>query len=45
MNADSQAYRTDIPQVEQTPIFDVEIASDEEFFRLAFLNLPEEKKR
>ena len=43
MNADSQAYRTDIPQVEQTPIFDVEIASDEEFFRLACLNLPEEK--
>lgn len=43
MNADSQAYRTDIPQVEQTPIFDVEIASDKEFFRLAFLNLPEEK--
>lgn len=43
MNADSQAYRSDIPQVEQTPIFDIDIASDKEFFRLAFLNLPEEK--
>ncbi len=43
MNADSQAYRTDIPQVEQTPIFDIDIASDKEFFRLAFLNLPEER--
>ncbi|MDO4634645.1 MAG: helix-turn-helix transcriptional regulator [Streptococcus sp.] len=43
MNADSQAYRSDLTQVEQTPIFDIDIASDKEFFRLAFLNLPEEK--
>ncbi|WP_250543958.1 helix-turn-helix domain-containing protein [Streptococcus salivarius] len=43
MNADSQAYRSDIPQVEQTPIFDLAMASDEEFFRLAFMNLPKEK--
>ena len=32
MNADSQAYRTDISQVEQTPIFELAMDSDVEFF-------------
>lgn len=43
MNADSQAYRTDIYQVEQTPIFDLGMDSDVEFFRLAFLNLSKDE--
>ncbi|HFR3426752.1 TPA: XRE family transcriptional regulator, partial [Streptococcus suis] len=43
MNADSQAYRTDIYQVEQTPIFDLAMDSDVEFFRLAFLNLSKDE--
>lgn len=43
MNANSQSYRTDIPQTEQSPFFDLAFDSDEEFFRLAMSNLHNEE--
>lgn len=39
MNGDSQNSNTENPQVEQIPIFDVNMKPDKEFFRLAMLNL------
>lgn len=39
MNGDTQGSNRDDIQVEQTPIFDTNLDSDKEFFRLAMLNL------
>ena len=39
MNGDTQSAKRDNPQIEQSPIFDINMSSDKEFFRLAMLNL------
>ncbi len=39
MNADSRPYNKSLPQEEQTPIVDLNMDSNVEFFRLAMLNL------
>lgn len=41
MNGDTQGAKKDNPQIELTPIFDINMSSDKEFFRLAMLNLVE----